>query len=71
MGWYLLFLFCRRFHSEFIQNLSYEVEFMFNRTTLKVMHRAVQNAAPYLHQIPFDGQPSAGRYGMPAVRLTT
>ena len=70
MGWYLLFLFCRRFHREFIQNSSYEVEFMFNRTTLKVMHRAIQNAAPYLHQIPFDGQPSPEHNVMQHGRLT-
>ena len=44
-----------RFHRNFIENLSYVVDFKFSRSTLQVMHRAVENAVPYLQTIPFNG----------------
>ena len=49
--------FCR-FHRNFIANSSFQVNFEFSRTSLRLMHRAVENAAPFLDLIPHEGQPS-------------
>ena len=62
-------MFLCRFHRDFIRNSSYQVDFKFGRTPLKVMHRAVGQAAPYLDMIPFHGQPS-GMNDMQVERLS-
>ena len=62
--------FSANFHRDFIPNSSYRVDFMFSRTTLKIMHRAVQNAAEFLHQIPFNGRPSRVSRVCKILRLT-
>lgn len=47
-----------RFHRNYVSNASYQVDFMFGRTSLQLMHRAIEHAAPYFDLLPFDGQPS-------------
>ena len=40
-----------RFHESFVKNTSFSVRFTFNRTPLRLMHRAVEKASSFLSQL--------------------